>query len=375
MTRVAHIQPIATGGRPPETGHFHHFQLLQRSVFGIQSSVFSHIHHSDPEPNWYIYHSDHLGSSAFLTDASGDPTQHLQYMPFGETFVEQRSVTSYYTPYTFSAKERDLETGYSYFGARYYDADISVWLSVDPMADKRASLSPYNYCQWRPIVLVDRMGMEDEPVKYTVRPWDAIMSTIMSFTFSKNKEGHELSTGKTTITETRNWGQETRDQKGNLVTSVQNVTYTSVTVDEKGVIGKTATTTTVSTVTTIGQDGKQISHSETNTSTIAYESISSNLKNSARQVSEFIHKREVSPVQTKARQNQKYRDYVVTPLGIGAGVVGAVGVGLSFTPAVPAGVAAGIVSSAMTGAAIYIDQTNSTDPNKLRVSIGDLKKL
>jgi hypothetical protein len=225
------------------------------------------------------------------------------------------------------------------------------------------------------MVLVDRMGMEDEPVKYTVRPWDAIMSTIMSFTLSRNKEGHELSTGKTTITETRHWGQETRDQKGNLVTSVQNVTYTSVTVDEKGNIGKTATTTTVSTVTTIGQDGKQVSHSETNTSTIAYESISSNLKNSARQVSEFIHKRGVSPVQTKARQNQRYRDYVVTPLGIGAGVVGAVGVGLTFTPAAPAGVAAGIVSSAMTGAAIYIDQTNSTDPNKLRVSIGDLKKL
>jgi hypothetical protein len=34
-------------------------------------------------------------------------------MPFGETFVEQRSTTSFYTPYTFSAKERDTETGYS----------------------------------------------------------------------------------------------------------------------------------------------------------------------------------------------------------------------------------------------------------------------
>jgi RHS repeat-associated protein len=116
---------------------------------------------SSPEPNWYIYHSDHLGSSAFLTDAAGDPTQHLQYMPFGETFVEQRSITSYYTPYTFSAKERDTETGYSYFGARYYDADISVWLSVDPMAHERSWLSPYNYCRWRPIVLCDPTGKLD----------------------------------------------------------------------------------------------------------------------------------------------------------------------------------------------------------------------
>jgi RHS repeat-associated protein len=162
MTRVAHIQPNeATGGKPPEAGHFHHFQLLQRSVFGVQCSVFSHIHHSDPEPNWYIYHSDHLGSSAFLTDASGDPTQHLQYMPFGETFVEQRSVTSYYTPYTFSAKERDLETGYSYFGARYYDADISVWLSVDPMADKAPGWTPYHYVKHNTINRFDPFGLTD----------------------------------------------------------------------------------------------------------------------------------------------------------------------------------------------------------------------
>jgi RHS repeat-associated protein len=127
----------------------------------MESQLFS-IGHSatinDPEENWYIYHSDHLGSSSFLTDASGDPTQHLQYLPFGETFVEQRSVTSYYTPYTFSAKERDPETGYSYFGARYYYSDISVWLSVDPMADVYPMLSPYAYVANNPVMFYDPDG-------------------------------------------------------------------------------------------------------------------------------------------------------------------------------------------------------------------------
>jgi RHS repeat-associated protein len=377
MIRVAHIQPIATGGKPPETCCVLHSQLLQRSVFDVQCSVFSsRTHHSDPEPNWYIYHSDHLGSSAFLTDASGDPTQHLQYMPFGETFVEQRSATSYYTPYTFSAKERDTETGYSYFGARYYDANISVWLSVDPMADKRASLSPYNYCQWRPIVLVDRMGMEDEPVKYTVRPWDAIMSTIMSFTFSKNNEGHQLSTGNTTVTETRNWGQETRDQQGNLVTRVQNITTTSVNVDRNGVIGKTATTTTVSTVTTIGQDGKEISHSVTNTSTIAYESISSNLKNSARQVSEFIHKRGVSPVQVAAKNNQVQLDQINnTCTDISIALVLASGVAAKTGAGAPVALALLIGSGVTTGTSKVSSLAIETDPSKLRVSTKRLKEL
>ena len=51
------------------------------------------------------------------------------------------------------------ETGFSYFGARYYDSDLMTgWLSVDPMADKYPNLSPYAYCAWNPIRLVDSDG-------------------------------------------------------------------------------------------------------------------------------------------------------------------------------------------------------------------------
>jgi RHS repeat-associated protein len=67
--------------------------------------------------------------------------------------------------YTFSAKVRDLETSYSYFGARYYDATLSIWLSVDPLSDKYPSMSAYMYCAGNPVMLVDPDGMEiDEPV-------------------------------------------------------------------------------------------------------------------------------------------------------------------------------------------------------------------
>jgi len=60
---------------------------------------------------------------------------------------------------TFTGKERDSETGFSYFGARYYDSDLMTgWLSVDPMADKYPSLSPYAYCGWNPVRLVDPDG-------------------------------------------------------------------------------------------------------------------------------------------------------------------------------------------------------------------------
>ena len=61
---------------------------------------------------------------------------------------------------SFSGKEKDSETGYYYFGARYYNPDLSLWLSVDPMSDKYPSLSPYNYCAWNPMKLVDPDGAE-----------------------------------------------------------------------------------------------------------------------------------------------------------------------------------------------------------------------
>ncbi len=64
-------------------------------------------------------------------------------------------------PFHFTGKEKDSETGYCYFGARYYDSDLSgLFLSVDPMADKYPSISPYAYCAWNPVKLVDPDGRD-----------------------------------------------------------------------------------------------------------------------------------------------------------------------------------------------------------------------
>ena len=62
--------------------------------------------------------------------------------------------------YTFSAKERDPETGLSYFGSRYYSSDLSIWLSVDPMAGKYPYQSNYVYCSNNPISIIDPNGEE-----------------------------------------------------------------------------------------------------------------------------------------------------------------------------------------------------------------------
>lgn len=52
----------------------------------------------------FFTHSDHLGSASWITDSTG--------------------------------KERDRESGYDYFGARFYNFRDGFWNSVDPLADK-----------------------------------------------------------------------------------------------------------------------------------------------------------------------------------------------------------------------------------------------
>ena len=105
------------------------------------------------------YHTDHLGNNSFVTDNSGKAIQELRYTPYGEILSNKRSTGSNYnTPYKFSAKEKDQETGFNYFGARYYVDYMYVWLSVDPMSDKYPSMSPYMYCGGNPVAYVDPDG-------------------------------------------------------------------------------------------------------------------------------------------------------------------------------------------------------------------------
>ena len=102
--------------------------------------------------------------------------------------------------FTFSAKEKDAETGYSYFGARYYNSDLSIWLSVDPMSDKYPSLSPYVYCANNPIRLVDPNGEEiwipgiDEKgnVTYTAEKGDSYRTFVNQFYCFKKGEDNRL---------------------------------------------------------------------------------------------------------------------------------------------------------------------------------------
>ena len=104
-------------------------------------------------------HGDHLGSASWITDYRGMPIQYMHYLPYGQLLANQRAA-GYDERYKFTGKERDAETGYDYFGARFYMPLFKHWLSVDPLADKYPGISPYSYCAWNPVKYIDPDGRE-----------------------------------------------------------------------------------------------------------------------------------------------------------------------------------------------------------------------
>jgi len=113
----------------------------------------------------FFYHPDHLGTSTVISNSAGAVHQYFFNLPFGETMIEGCTNTSYELNYKFNAKELDAESGLYYYGARYYDPRISVWMSVDPLAEKYSYLSPYQYCGNNPISNLEIDGADWIPTQ------------------------------------------------------------------------------------------------------------------------------------------------------------------------------------------------------------------
>ncbi|WP_246830097.1 RHS repeat domain-containing protein, partial [Prevotella sp. HMSC073D09] len=105
----------------------------------------------------FFYHSDHLGSTSYITDAKANITQFDAYLPYGELLVDEHS-SSEEMLYKFNGKELDEETGLYYYGARYMNPVTSLWYGVDPLAEKYHNVGGYVYCAENPIKYLDTDG-------------------------------------------------------------------------------------------------------------------------------------------------------------------------------------------------------------------------
>ena len=113
---------------------------------------------------WY-FHKDHLSSSTLITNGDGEITQQIEYLPYGEVFLERLhssdpSQPFYATPYRFNGKELDEETGLYYYGARYMNPRLSIWYATDPLQEKYPNITSYCFSMNSPICVFDADGNE-----------------------------------------------------------------------------------------------------------------------------------------------------------------------------------------------------------------------
>jgi RHS repeat-associated protein len=105
-----------------------------------------------------FYHNDHLGSVNVITDINGYEVQRNEYDPWGSV---SKAVGNIDPTHRFTGKELDPETGLYYYGGRYYDPEISRFVSPDPFVpepDDPQSLNRYSYVLNNPQMYIDPSG-------------------------------------------------------------------------------------------------------------------------------------------------------------------------------------------------------------------------
>lgn len=80
----------------------------------------------------HLVHADHLGGASVLTDWYGNTLEAIDYLPYGEIRVDQKS-GAYSERRKYAGHEYDASTGLSYQKARYYDPALGKFLSQDPV--------------------------------------------------------------------------------------------------------------------------------------------------------------------------------------------------------------------------------------------------
>ena len=117
--------------------------------------------------NW-VYHfnlNDHLGNTRVVAKHYNNtitPIQRNHYYPFGLPMAETANAEQDKQSYKYNGKEFERKDGLNWmdYGARHYDVALGRFTTVDPLAEKYYSISPYAYCGNNPILNIDPNGMD-----------------------------------------------------------------------------------------------------------------------------------------------------------------------------------------------------------------------
>ncbi|WP_232422267.1 SpvB/TcaC N-terminal domain-containing protein [Leptospira interrogans] len=102
--------------------------------------------------------TDQVDSVSHALDDEGKTLSKMQYLPYGETFV-QRGDTNFAPKY--NSQELDRESGFYFYNARYYDPGIARFTSADTIIDGEFDTQGWNrfsYVKGNPITFKDPTG-------------------------------------------------------------------------------------------------------------------------------------------------------------------------------------------------------------------------
>ncbi|PWG77914.1 polymorphic toxin type 44 domain-containing protein, partial [Pararcticibacter amylolyticus] len=105
---------------------------------------------------------DHLGNTRAVVKQDGSILQTPDYYAFGMELNRNRLTPSPDNRYKYNGKELQTELGlgqYDY-GARFYDAVVGRFTTMDPLTNKYASFTPYNYTFNNPVRFIDPDGRD-----------------------------------------------------------------------------------------------------------------------------------------------------------------------------------------------------------------------
>ncbi|WP_170827515.1 DUF6443 domain-containing protein [Roseivirga sp. 4D4] len=98
-----------------------------------------------------------------ITHTKGAILQEDHYYPFGMNINALSSTAPLSKPNQFKLSGNEEQTEFDFnvydFNARFYDDALGRFMNIDPMADLRNWVTPYNYVQNNPLILVDPTGL------------------------------------------------------------------------------------------------------------------------------------------------------------------------------------------------------------------------
>ncbi|MDH6310682.1 RHS repeat-associated protein [Dysgonomonas sp. PFB1-18] len=108
---------------------------------------------------YYFFQNDHLGNVRMVLDQDAGIIQRKYYYPFGAGYPEGARDNAK-QPYKYNGKELDQMHRLDWYdySARHYDLALGRFTTVDPLAEKYYSISPYAYVMNNPLKYIDPDG-------------------------------------------------------------------------------------------------------------------------------------------------------------------------------------------------------------------------